>query len=55
MYRVLKLKQQKSSTQVRVQCDFIHGSDAGGCVVTLVAIEELDNTTVNLTREGDTA
>ena len=31
-----------------VQCDFIPGSDAQGCMVVLVG--ESDNTTVNLTR-----
>ena len=39
--------------QVRVQCDFIRGSDAGGCVVVLVAIEDFDNITVNLIRESN--
>ena len=33
---------------VLVQCDFIPGSDAQGCMVVLVG--ESDNTTVNLTR-----
>ena len=33
-----------------VQCDFILGSDAQGCMVVLVG--ESDNTTVNLTRPG---
>ena len=33
-----------------VQCDFIPGSDAQGCMVVLVG--ESDNTTVNLTRSG---
>ena len=33
-----------------VQCDFIPGSDAQGCMVVLVG--ESDNTTVNLTRTG---
>ena len=35
---------------VLVQCDFIPGSDAQGCMVVLVG--ESDNTTVNLTRSG---
>ena len=35
---------------VIVQCDFIPGSDAQGCMVKLVG--ESDNTTVNLTRSG---
>ena len=35
---------------VLVQCDFIPGSDAQGCMVVLVG--ESDNTTVNLTRPG---
>ena len=33
-----------------VQCDFIPGSDAQGCMVVLVG--ESDNTTVNLMRPG---
>ena len=33
-----------------VQCDFIPGSDAQGCMVVLVG--NSDNTTVNLTRTG---
>ena len=35
---------------VLVQCDFIPGSDAQGCMVVLIG--ESDNTTVNLTRPG---
>jgi hypothetical protein len=35
---------------VLVQCDFIPGSDAQGCMVVVVG--ESDNTTVNLTRSG---
>ena len=35
---------------VIVQCDFISGSDAQGCMVILVG--ESDSTTVNLTRSG---
>ena len=35
---------------VLVQCDFIPGSDAQGCMVVLIG--ESDNTTVNLTRSG---
>ena len=37
-----------SVNSVRVQCTFIPGSDATGCMVTFVG--ELTNTTVNLTR-----
>ena len=33
-----------------VQCDFVSGSDAQGCMVILVG--ELGNITLNLTREG---
>ena len=33
-----------------IQCDFITGSDAQGCVVVLVG--EFSNSTVNLTRDG---
>ena len=40
------------NTFFRVRCDFIFGSDARGCMVILIG--ELDNTTVNLTRETDT-
>ena len=36
--------------KISVQCDFIPGSDAQGCMVVLVG--ESDNTTVNLTRSG---
>ena len=36
---------------VKIQCDFIPGSDARGCIVILVG--ELHNTTLNLTRIGD--
>lgn len=36
---------------VLVQCEFIPGSDAQGCMVVLVG--ESDNTTVNLTRVGN--
>ena len=35
---------------VKVQCDFIPGSDAQGCIVILVG--ESHNTTLNLTRIG---
>lgn len=36
----------------RVQCDFITGSNAQGCMVVLVG--EFDNVTVNLKRDNNT-
>ena len=38
------------SNGFRLKCDFIHGSDAQGCVVVLVG--KFDNVTANLFREG---
>ena len=35
-----------------LQCVFVTGSDAIGCLVTLHLVGETDNTTVKLTREG---
>ena len=43
----------KRSTGILVQCDFIPGSEAQGCIVILVG--ELDNTTLNLTRSDTVA
>ena len=36
-----------------IRCDFITGSSAQGCVVTLVAGYGIENFVVNLTRRGD--
>ena len=41
------------SNAVVLQCSFIVGSDARGCLVTLQG--ELDNITINLTRDGSCA
>jgi hypothetical protein len=38
-----------------VECEFIVGSDADGCVVVLVSSGEVDNTTLNSTREGNSS
>ena len=38
------------TNQIKINCDFIPGSEAEGCMVELKATEGLDNTTVNLTR-----
>ena len=46
--RVVALKDNTQT--ILVTCDFIRGSDAQGCMVILVG--ELDNITVNLTREN---
>ena len=35
-----------------MECDFILGSDADGCVVVLLSTGEVDNTTLNSTREN---
>ena len=42
-------------TQVQVECDFIPGSDADGCVVVLVSSGEVDNTTLNITRQSNSS
>ena len=39
--------------QVRVECEFIYGSDADGCVVVLVSGGEVDNTTLNIAIEDN--
>ena len=41
----------KDNYTVRIQCDFMLGSNAGGCMVMVLG--EFDNTTVNLTRENN--
>ena len=41
--------------QVRLECDFILGSDADGCVVVLLSSGEVDNTTLNSTRENNSS
>lgn len=38
-----------------MECEFIVGSDAEGCVVVLVSSGEVDNTTLNSTREGNSS
>ena len=43
------------SNRVRVECDFILGSDADGCVVVLLSTGEVDNTTLNSTRENNSS
>ena len=43
----------KTSNGFLVQCDFIPGSEAQGCMVVLVG--DSDNTTVNLTRSNTVA
>lgn len=41
----------KDNRTIRIQCDFMLGSNAGGCMVMVLG--EFDNTTVNLTRENN--
>ena len=38
-----------------MECDFISGSDADGCVVVLVSSGEVDNTTLNITRQSNSS
>ena len=41
----------KDNHTIRIQCDFMLGSSAGGCMVVMLG--EFDNTTVNTTRESN--
>ena len=42
----------EAGNAVILQCMFVTGSDAIGCLVVLQFVGEADNITVNLTREG---
>ena len=47
--RALPLEEDNA---VMLQCVFVTGSDATGCLVVLQLVGEADNTIVNLMREG---
>ena len=50
--QIIRAIQLEDDNAVMLQCIFVTGSDASGCLVVLHLVGEAENTTIKLTRKG---